>query len=314
MTLYPLLLKRIRYALPGIFLGLISLLPIRGNAQFFTFPDTLNGPRLISAGAVTGAAYSATMIGLNELWYKDYPRTDFHFFNDNAAWMQMDKAGHALTAYQLSRYGWAAMRWSGVKERPATWIGSAFSLFFLSSVEVLDGFSEQWGFSGGDMAANVGGSALFLAQELAWGEQRIAMKFSYSPSEYAQYRPDLLGNGDMERIFKDYNGQTIWLSINPSSFSHRNRKVLPWLNIALGYGAEGMTGGVANPLSVADAGSIPAFDRYRQVYLSLDVDLTKIPTRSGLLKTVFGLVNFIKIPAPALEYNPNGLSWHWLYF
>ena len=78
----------------------------------------------------------------------------------------MDKAGHALTAYQLGRYGYEVLKWTGVKEKNATWYGGSFGLFFLTTIEVMDGFSEEWGFSPGDMLANVGGTALFIGQQL----------------------------------------------------------------------------------------------------------------------------------------------------
>jgi hypothetical protein len=54
---------------------------------------------------------------------------------------------------------------------------------------------------------------------------------------------------------------------------------------------------------------------YRQYYLSLDVDLERIPTRSTVLRTTLFLLNCIKIPAPTLEYRSTG-QWvgHWLYF
>jgi hypothetical protein len=47
----------------------------------------------------------------------------------------------------------------------------------------------------------------------------------------------------------------------------------------------------------------------------LDLDLTKIETNSEFLKTIFSIVNFVKIPAPALEINSKGdISFHYLYF
>jgi hypothetical protein len=33
------------------------------------------------------------------------PRSDFHFINDNAEWLQMDKAGHIYSSYHLGRLG-----------------------------------------------------------------------------------------------------------------------------------------------------------------------------------------------------------------
>jgi len=46
-------------------------------------------------------AYSATMIGLNQLWYANYEREAFDFFDDDAEWNQMDKIGHIGSAYYL---------------------------------------------------------------------------------------------------------------------------------------------------------------------------------------------------------------------
>lgn len=51
------------------------------------------------------------------------------------------------------------------------------------------------------------------------------------------------------------------------------------------------------------ANAIPNDNRFRQYYLGLDVDLTKIKTKSKLLKTVFTAVNFIKIPVPTISYS-----------
>jgi hypothetical protein len=53
-------------------------------------------------------------------------------------------------------------------------------------------------------------------------------------------------------------------------------KIPKWLNVALGYGAEGMITG--NRRCTPNTAYNPK--RFRQLYLSLDVDLTKIKTNS----------------------------------
>ena len=81
--------------------------------------------------------------------------------------------------------------------------------------------------------------------------------------------------------------------------------------MAFGYGADGMLTG-DKPLF--DSQFIDQ-DRLRQFYLSLDIDLERIETNSKVLKTIFKIVNFIKIPAPTFEINSNGkLKFHYLYF
>jgi hypothetical protein len=59
----------------------------------------------------------------------------------------------------------------------------------------------------------------------------------------------------------------------------------------------------------------PEFRRYRKVFLSLDIDLTRIRTRRQWLHTVLSTLNMVKIPFPAIEYNPGGtLRFHPFFF
>ncbi|MFN5324842.1 MAG: DUF2279 domain-containing protein [Bacteroidota bacterium] len=270
---------------------------------------TTKRSRLAYTSCGMGIAYAASMSGLYTLWYQDYPREDFHFFNDNAEWLQMDKLGHVGSAYYLSNWSSSLFKWSGVKHKQAAWLGSASSLAFLTTIEMFDGFSTQWGFSNGDMLANFGGAGLSLVQNLKWNEQRIKIKFSFSSTRYATYRPDQLGKSNVEQLFKDYNGQTYWVSGNIHAFMRSNSKFPKWLNLALGYGVDGLTGARTNITGTED------FNRLRQYYLALDVDLTRIPTRSKFLKTVFETFGFIKIPSPAIEFRSNGtIKGHGFYF
>ena len=113
---------------------------------------------------------------------------------------------------------------------------------------------------------------------------------------------------------KDYNGQTYWLCANIYSFLPKSSKFPHWLNVAIGYSAEGMTGAGSNPSSY-DGEEIPQFTRYQKFYLSLDVDLTRIPVRSKVLKGIFTVFSFIKIPFPALEFNTLGtVRFYPIYF
>jgi len=270
--------------------------------------NLFNKKRFSLVVSTEAALYAGSLIGLNELWYKDYPRSSFHFFDDNDEWLQMDKVGHMTTAYYLGRIGVGFMNWTGVSRTKAIWYGGMLGSLYQSTIEIMDAYSSEWGFSVGDFAANTLGSLLCVGQELAWDDQRIVLKYSFLQSKYARYRPELLGSNLQENVLKDYNGQTYWLSVNPSSFMGDGTKFPKWLNIAIGYGAEGMTGGRFNPPYVDATGKPVYFDRYRQYYLSLDVDLTRIKTRSKFLRTVFYSVGFIKIPAPSLEFSEKGVK------
>ena len=275
---------------------------------------SFNKKRLATVIATEATLYTGTLIGLQGLWYKDYPHSSFHFFDDNNEWLQMDKVGHVMTSYSVGRVGIGLMKWSGVERKKAIWVGGMLGSVFLTTVEMLDAYSSQWGFSIGDFTANTAGSLFVIAQELLWDEQRIVLKYSFQQSRYAKYHPNMLGNNLQENLLKDYNGQTYWLSLNISSFMKKETKFPKWLNLALGYGADGMIGARSNPVVFDASGNAFIFQRYRQFYLSLDVDLTRIPTKSKFLKTLFNTIGFIKFPAPAIEFNKYAVKGNWLGF
>jgi len=273
--------------------------------NFFESSDTLNQQRRNTVVYSTAALGTVTLVGLNEMWYKNYPRSSFHFINDNSNWLQMDKFGHALNAYYIGSLGMKSFRWAGIDEKKTVWIGGSMGLIFLTTVEVLDGFSEQWGASMGDVVANMSGAALLIGQELLWNEQRVEMKFSHHPTKYAAQNPAQLGSNAVESIIKDYNGQTFWFSLNPWSFA-KDSSFPKWLSVSLGYGGGGM---------LKPSESLTGDDRYRKYLLSLDLKLSNIDTRSKFWNSFFDVINIIKVPFPALEYNSNGdLKFHYLYF
>jgi hypothetical protein len=279
--------------------------------SFLNPADSINVKRKNTVFITEAVVASAALIGLNQLWYADYPKSDFHFVNDNSEWLQMDKVGHFYSSYQMGRLGAEMIEWSGASKKNQLIYGSGLGFAFLTAVEAMDGFSSEWGASAGDVIANASGTALYVSQELLWDEQRIIPKFSFHTTQYAKYRPDVLGHSFAEQLLKDYNGQTYWLSANLHSF-FKDSKIPQWLNLAVGYGADGM---ISGDRANANLVLLPNTIRTRQFYLSFDVDLTKIKTQSNLLKTVFSVVNTIKIPAPTLEIKQfSELKVHFIYF
>lgn len=282
-----------------------------GQSKINTFlkpSDSLNKSRRNALVISQASLASLTLVGLDRLWYSDFERSKFRTTNDNNQWLQMDKFGHVYASYQLGRFGAEALNWAGVSEKEQLIYGATLGFSFLTAVEIFDGFSQEWGFSWGDMLANASGTGLYIGQELLWKEQRVALKYSFSRTEFATQNPDKLGNGLSEEFLKDYNGQTYWLSFNINSFL-KTDFIPNWLSLAVGYGANGMLTGSNDNIS------FPNQDRYRQFYLSFDVDLTRIKTNSNVLKTIFSVFNTIKVPMPTLEFNgKNGVKAHYIYF
>lgn len=285
-------------------------------SHFLENDTVLNKKKLIGLTSAAAVGYTGAVLLLNNVWYKDYPRSDFHFFNDNGEWLDVDKAGHVVTAYEEAKMAYQAFRWTGMKNKNAAWIGMATGTLFQGTLEILDGFSAEWGFSKGDLIANTSGCALFGIQQALWNEQRIMLKISNSPKNYSktpitangttksvsEMAKWLYGDNYAQTFFKDYNSLTSWISVNPHSFS-KNSKFPAWLNIAVGYGAENVFGAYGNYFPANDNNLYP---RHRQYFLSFDIELSKIKTKNRILKTLFNTFNFIKIPSPTLEYNSLG--------
>lgn len=282
---------------------------------------TPNKKRLWTATGLHLGIYGGTLLLLNEAWYKGYPKTDFQTFDDSREWLQVDKVGHAWSAYQLSRVSMASWQWAGLSPNKSAWIGGLSGFAFQTVIEMLDAHSAEWGWSWSDIAANAFGSGLLIAQQQAWGDQRIGFKFSFHRVNYhepdLQRRADqLFGSSLAERMLKDYNGQTYWLSANLQSF-FKQSKIPRWLNVAVGYGATGMFGGFTNKWTDKTTGiqydrtDIP---RVREWYLSPDIDFTRIKTNKKWVRSLLFCLNAFKLPAPALAFSNGRFRVYGLYF
>lgn len=301
--------------------------------DFLTTSEEFNKGRLGLVLGTEGVLYTGAVLALYQYWYKDYPTEPFHFFNDNAEWLQQDKAGHFYTAFFETNLTTGLYRWTGMEDRKAYWAGFATASALQLTIEMFDGFSEKWGFSPGDFAANTAGAALATGQYFLWDEQRIRVKFSSHFVNYSGYDQAvqdravaLYGTSGPERVLKDYNGLNLWLSVNPTHFLSEDTWWPHWLMISAGYGADGLFGGFENawcddPLvkpeecDPAHLTSYPQIPRYRQYYLSLDVDLTAIESNSPFWDMMFEILSIVKIPAPAIEFNGDGrVNFYPLYF
>jgi len=283
---------------------LISIISITSVAQNADSTSNHNSKRLKTIIIGSSVAYTGSMIALSSIWYSQYDKQKFHFFNDAREWKQMDKLGHFYSAFQLSSIGSRTLQWSGISKKKSDVAGMITSFAVMSSIEVLDGFSAGYGASASDLLANAIGSGFFLGQQALWHETRIYPKFSFQRTAFAPQRPELLGSGLFEEVIKDYNGQTYWLSIDMDKFVRFPK----WLNLAVGYGAEGML--YANDASNISQNLMP----YRQYFIGIDFDLTGIKSRSKLVNTLIYVVNMVKLPAPTLEISNGKVKGHFFYF
>lgn len=302
--------------------------------SFFNTPDTVVSWRLYGMATAGVTSYGVASYTLYNQWYRDYPLGKFHLYNDWQSWQHMDKFGHVYTAWMQGYLVHRLARWTGLGDKKAAWTGVIAGTLFQATIEVMDGFSEEWGFSIPDLAANLVGTSLFAAQEFGWNEQKLLLKFSSFPKKYQeilctgpngdktidleQRASVIFGDGFYSRLLKDYNAQTFWISFNPESV-FGDFGVPDWLNIAIGYGSENLFSGMKNDWNeiTSCSGFNEHYPRFHQFFIAPDINWSKIETNSPFLNSLFYLLNILKVPSPAIEFNTrDGIKavFHWFYY
>ncbi|HRK73778.1 MAG TPA: hypothetical protein PLL64_05850, partial [Rhodothermales bacterium] len=193
--------------------------------------------------ALTIGADIGVLALLWQLWYADYPLTEFHWHNDWGNWAHMDKLGHFLTSKSIATItGTYLVEDMNLPRRKAGWVAALAGGMGNSQLELLDGISQEWGASPWDLVFNFAGGAV--------GGLKIAepdktkgfdFKISYHPSP--QYDPKLSNFFILRyagNFLKDYEGETQWVIIRPQYWvKHGPVSKLPrWFGLAVGYGAE----------------------------------------------------------------------------
>lgn len=268
--------------------------------------DSLFKKKVLTNTIVFSSAISS-QISLYNLWYKNYQSSSFHFFDDSKQWGYMDKMGHAFSAYQIANNLNRSYNWAGYNQNISLISSSIIAFVYLLNIEIMDGYSSGWGFSATDLAFNTSGIGLFYFQNRLLKKQVLIPKFSYAPSTYAFYRPEVLGSNNISRILKDYNGQTYWLSLKANTL---NEFCPNWLMFSLGYSVnERLTGS-----STYFESENKTFESYGQYIFSIDIDLSEFKTKNRFLNSILKSLNMVKIPFPAVGIEQKKLRLYPIYF
>jgi hypothetical protein len=295
------------------------------NVYFSPKPDSLHKSRLNTTIALGTTLYSTGSLALYEAWYSNYPGGKFHWHDDRNNWLYMDKAGHLFTAYFQASWAYQTAKWTGLSEKTSVASAMFCGGVFQTTLELMDGFSEGWGFSAADMGANLAGLGIFYAQQKWWKEQKIKIKLSYIPARYpdititdesGQYQTTMLirantlfGSHWTERLLKDYNQQNYWISFHPELITGQIPFWPEWLHIGLGYSAQNLFGAQKNQWKDNNITySLPAenYPRTGQFFISPDIDLSKLKIRNQTARTICHIFNIFKLPLPAIGIDTKG--------
>jgi Predicted periplasmic lipoprotein (DUF2279) len=278
--------------------------------------ENINFTRLLVFLGGAFAVYFSILIGLVAIWYSKNNNVDFHWFNDSLEWRFCDKFGHAYIAFTECRLAINLFNWCGVKNRNKYIYSFILAFTMQSSYEILDGMADNYGASGYDIIANATGCAMVIAQYLIFKKVLMNYQFNFSLTQYAQLRPNMLGNSFWERYFKDYNGQTFWFSFNLRELS--GFKIFPsWFMLSIGYGGDGLLGGHDNVWTneqghIKDLSNI---SRASRLYLSFDLNFGKAKTGNGFIDNCLYFFSYIKIPLPGIEFHTEkGLKLRWFCY
>lgn len=232
--------------------------------------------------------------------------TTFHLHEgsrDIREYKQIDKVGHLVESYYISRLSSKIYRWGGFSAPTSIWLGSLTGFIWMLQIEITDGFYKAWGFSYYDLTCNIIGCSLAALQQFHPDLLKaFRFKVSYYPSP--PYK-----RGEYSSVSKswldDYEGFNFWFAMNVYDVLPERWKnsYPPWLSpwgICLGYGVQG----IANDV----------FNGRREIILGLDFDLNKIPTgQNNFLKFWKDEFNYIRLPLPAVRLTPHTV-WFGLYF
>ncbi len=285
----------------------------------FTYADhrryTMDGslPRITTqikptTMAILGGVYLGAIVFLHihqqNAWWSGQ-RGNFHFEEDWMSALQVDKAGHSFGGYFTSYVMSEGLMASGLSWKDATLLGSIFGLAYQTYVETEDGFATEWGFSPSDWYFDALGPLFFLSQHYVPALQNITPKWQYVPSEWTG-EPII---GRVRTFIDDYNSSTFWWSVNVYNILPDNLKKywLPWLNIAVGYGADAVD-------VKLDPNGPPDQLSERRYVIGLDYDLVKLLPDGGSFWNWFRqTLDFIKLPAPAIEFTSSNTKFKLLY-
>lgn len=255
------------------------------RSSFFV-PVVFGSSMIIGGAAIHYGRYTP-------LWH-DY-KTPF-FVKENFTYaLNQDKLLHFYGASLGAALLSSSYELAGIEPTSSEFYGIAGSVLLLSLVEVEDGHISYLGFDRSDFAVDLAGAFYQLAQ------RQIPLLRSFTPkmSYHSSGRNVTVSEQRLAGNLGDHEGQTFWLGITVHDLLPAQWQSF-WpsmLGIAVGRGVAGL-----------DTDQPNAF-----VLVGLDIDLRKLPASSPWLRRVWNILNYIRMPLPAVKIS-HGAVWYGLYF
>lgn len=266
----------------------------------------------VFAGALTTFMVTQHIYQVNTIWSET---VHFRIIEDGDYALYSDKIGHFYGAY-FAGYNYSEMlMWSGFSKESATITGAIMGLTYSTYVEVMDGFAKDWGFSPSDFYSDVAGFGFFMLQHYVPWFQNITPKFQYIPADWHGEKK----RSPSEFFIDDYSSQGLFFSINVHNILPDNLKQywVPWLQLSVGYAARNLCN-PSDPNSSCDPVYSTKYSDFvagsPRFIIGLDYDLVKLlPDGPPIWNWLRQTLNFIKLPAPAIEISERGTKFMLMY-
>lgn len=162
-----------------------------------------------------------------------------------------DKLGHLFTNYASTRLLTKAFLAAGNNREDSVRLAAWTTIGIFTGIEVVDGFSRNWRFSGEDALMNVAGAGLGALMETRPElDARFDIRFGYRRSPASRFDP-----------FGDYAGQRYLLIAKADGFDAlRRHPALRYLELGIGYQAR----------------FTPDGERRRDAYVGISLNLSRL--------------------------------------
>ena len=186
---------------------------------------------------IAGFALGTTLYGALNWW--DDSSSQFQvrhegWFDADTPNGGADKLGHAYSFYVSTRVMRRGFEWAGHSRRKAAQWAGLTSAALSVGVEIMDGFTEEYGFSPEDIVMNLSGIGLGVVLEMypQW-DDLLDIRLHYWTSDDARQFDDY-------DPVADYSGQTYLLIFKASGMPYlRQHQWLRYFEFAMGYGSRG---------------------------------------------------------------------------
>jgi hypothetical protein len=194
--------------------------------------------------AIVGAVYGTAWVWVSAAWWSRKSDSNGFVFMDEGAFGidtyagGADKLGHYYTNYLMNRSFAGILEWGGFDRTGSIIASTALTTAFFTAVEFKDAYHLKYGFSWGDITANLTGQgtalALMLLPKL---DEAVSVKIMYFPS--SDFFHSLSTDGPLNTP-EDYSGQTYLLAYHLASLpvvkEKRELFLLRFVDVSFGYG------------------------------------------------------------------------------